>query len=111
MADKIKTLRLPEWLNNKVDEILKTDPETFNGLVKNLLINYIREKNEVSTIVKEADDACSKVIDYLQAKEEMEDGNFTEDDKKTLEIFWKIFDLIRTSPHFIDNELPDDLNE
>lgn len=116
MAKKIKTLRLPEWMLTELDkQVLSTPGESFNHLVENILTIYLRDSSEISRDLKEIDDLVSSKIDKYQWLDINPDDEHNmkkfDEAKPTLDILFKIMDLIRQSPHFLEATLPPDFED
>lgn len=106
---KHKTLRLPEWLLNEVEDRLKTDPASnFTTLVENSLRLYLMENDPVSKMLTKCDNQLSYVIEHLEAVRDHDEENWTDKLSDTLSQLYKSFDELRKAPHFIECVLPDD---
>jgi len=116
MAKQLKSIRLPDWIITELDKQALQEPgETFNHLVENILTIYLRDASEISRDLKEIDSLIARKIDKYQwldmNPEDTENMKKFQEAEPTLELLFKLMELIRQSPHFIEATLPPDFGE
>jgi metal-responsive CopG/Arc/MetJ family transcriptional regulator len=105
----VKSVRLPQWLLNEVEDRLKTDPASdFTTLVENSLRLYLMENDPVSKMLTKCDNQLSYVIEHLEVIRDHDEENWSDKLSNTLNQLYKASDELRKAPNFIECVLPDD---